>query len=141
MHKILTKYEQLKQGDMSFMKLRQLQYESDTWKRLLGFMREENILLKNRLSEILKDRFDKNLLEEVEAFQSKFIKKDELLVLLRDDVAELDKLLVKDKVGELQNMKDIYNKLENLRNNIINTEMQFGNLKIAFNNYLAENIN
>ena len=140
MHEILTKYEQLKQGDMSYMKLRQLQYESDTWKRLLGFMREENILLKNRLSEILKDRFDKNLLEEVEAFQSDFIKKDELLVLLRNDVAELDKLLVKDKVGDQKTMKDIYDKLAKLRNNIINAEMQFGNLKLAFNNYLAENI-
>src|SRR5664279_5195423 len=106
MHEILTKYEQLKQGDMSYMKLRQLQYENDTWKRLLGFMREENILLKNRLSEILMDRFDKNLLEEVEAFQSDFIKKDELLVLLRNDVAELDKLLLKDKIGDPKTMKD-----------------------------------
>ena len=53
---------------MPELKLKQLQNESDSWKKLLGFMMDENIRLKNRLSELLKDKFDKNLLEEVESF-------------------------------------------------------------------------
>ena len=55
---------------MPELKLKQLKYESDTWKRLLDFMMDENIQLKNRLSEVLKDQFDKNLLDDVERFQS-----------------------------------------------------------------------
>ena len=58
---------------MPDQRLKQLQYESDTWKRLLGIIMDENIQLKNRLSEVLRDRFDKNLLVEVEVFQNYFI--------------------------------------------------------------------
>lgn len=76
------------------LKLKQLQFESNTWKRLLRFMMEENNHLKNRIAEILKDDFDKNLLKEIENFQSNFIKQDELINLLRNDAADLDKLLI-----------------------------------------------
>ena len=57
---------------------------------------DENIQLKNRLSEVLRDRFDKNLLVEVEVFQNYFIKEDAPIAFLRNNVAELDKLLVRD---------------------------------------------
>ena len=46
---------------MTELKLMQLRHEIDTWKRMLGFMQEENVHLKNRLSDVLKDRFNKNI--------------------------------------------------------------------------------
>jgi regulator of replication initiation timing len=125
---------------MPELKLKQLKYEADTWKRLLGFMMEENIHLKNRVSQILKDRFDENLLEEVEVFQSSFIKEDEMIGLLRNDVAELDKLLQKEVFEDGIIIKNIESKLKKLRHNIKNAEKQFGKLKMDFNNYLSENI-
>ena len=125
---------------MPELKLKQLQYESDTWKRLLGFMMDESIHLKNRLSEVLKDKFDKNLLVEVEVFQTNFIKEDTLVALLRNDVAELDKLLVREicEDGKIINKIDI--RMKNLRTNIMHAEIQFGKLKSAFNSYLLENM-
>jgi len=33
--------------------IKQFRHETETWKRTLGFIEEENIILKNRLSEIL----------------------------------------------------------------------------------------
>ena len=125
---------------MPDLRLKQLHYESDTWKRLLGFILDENIQLKNRLSEVLKDKFDKNLLAEVEAFQNSFIKEDALVALLRNDVAEFDKLLVREicEDGKIINKIDI--RMKNLRNNIMNAEIQFGKLKSEFNNYLSENV-
>jgi regulator of replication initiation timing len=125
---------------MPELKLKQLQYEADTWKRLLGFMMDENIHLKNRVSQILKDRFDENLLEEVEVFQSSFIKEDALIGLLRNDVAELDKLLQKEVFEDGMIIKNVESKLKKLRHNIKNAEKQFGKLKMDFNNYLSENI-
>ena len=125
---------------MPELKLKQLQYESDTWKRLLGFMMDENIHLKNRLSEVLKDNFDKNLLEGVEGFQNNFIKEDELIGLLRNDVAGLDKLLEREIFEEGKIVNEIDRRLKNLRNNIVYAEKQFGKLKLEFNNYLSENI-
>src|SRR4026209_1512 len=81
---------------MSSLKLKQLQYESDSWKDLLGFMMDENIRQKNRLSEILHNGFNRNLLEEMENFQSRFINEDERIRLLRHELVELDKLLIRE---------------------------------------------
>lgn len=125
---------------MPELKLKQLQYESDTWKRLLGFIMEENSYLKNRISEILKDKFNKNLLEELEGFQSRVVKEDGLIVLLRNDVAELDKLLEREIVENGKIIKEIDKTLKRLRNNIIVIEKQFGKLKLEFNSFLLENI-
>lgn len=125
---------------MPELKLKQLQYETETWKRLLGFMTDENIHLKNRLSEILKNKFDKNLLEEVEIFQTNFIKEDEQISLLRNEVAELDKWLVREVFEDGSIIRQVENKLKRLRSNLKNAETHFTKLKIDFNNYLSENI-
>ena len=127
-------------GSMPELKLNQLRYESDTWKRLFGFMLDENIHLKNRLSEILKNGFDRNLLDEIENFQNRFIKEDDRISLLRNEVVELDKLLKREKFEDGQIIWEINTKLNKLRNNITNAEKEFGKLKMEFINYLLENI-
>ena len=125
---------------MPELKIKQLQYESNTWKRLLGFMMDENVHLKNRVSEVLKNGFDKGLLEEMESFLSRFIKEDDLIGLLRNEVAELDKLLVREIFEDGQLVKEIDTKLKKLHKNIITAERQLNELKLEFNNYLSENI-
>jgi regulator of replication initiation timing len=140
MENTLTRYDTIKLDCMPALKLKQLQYESDTWKRLLGFMTEENIHLKNRLSEILKGRFSNNMLEEVEVFQNRFVREDELIGMLRNDVAMLDRLLEREIFEDGLIAKDIGRSLKNIRRNITIAEKQFGKLKIDFNSYLSENI-
>jgi tRNA A37 N6-isopentenylltransferase MiaA len=130
----------LKKGDMSDLKLKQLQYESNTWKRLLGFIMEENMHLKNRIAELLKDRFDSNLLEEVEDFQSRFVKEDELISLLRNDVAKVDRLLVREIFEDGKIIHKVNTDLKKMRNDITMAEKEFCRLKSEFNNYLSENI-
>lgn len=125
---------------MPDLKLKQMRYETDTWKRLLAFMLDENVYLKNRLSEILKDKFDDFLLEEVDNFQNIFIKEDELIGLLRNEVAEIDQLLKKEIAEDGQIINEIDRKLKKLRTNIITAEKQFGKLKSDFNSFLSENI-
>lgn len=125
---------------MSELKLKQLQYETETWKRLLSFLREENIHLKYRLSEVLKNEFDKSLLEQMECFQNSFIKEDDLIGLLRNGVAELDSLLVWEVFENRKSGKDIHKKLVTLRNNIDTAEKYFARLKLEFISYLSENI-
>jgi len=129
---------QIKDNPMPELKLKQLQYETDTWKRLLGFMMEENIHQKNRISEILKSGFDKNLLEEIESFHTRFIKQDELIGWLRHELVELDKLPEKGIFEDEKNIKDINRRLNKLRNNILTAESQFCDLQLAFNNFLSE---
>jgi hypothetical protein len=125
---------------MPELKFKQLQYEADTWKRLLGFLMEENIHLKNRLSEVLKTSFDEKLLEEAENFQSRFMREDSMISLLRNDVAEFDKLLLREVFENGQIKKEAARKVKTMRKNIENAEAQFSKLKAEFNNYLSENI-
>lgn len=125
---------------MPDLKLKQLQYESDTWKRLLTFMMDENVHLKNRLSEVLKDGADNILLVEMENFQNNFVRKDEIIALLRRDVAELDKLLLREAFEDGKIIKQVNKKIKMLRNNIIEVEKKFGQLKSDFHSYLSENI-
>jgi len=125
---------------MSQLKLKQLQHESDTWKRSLGFMMDENVQLKNRLAEILRTEFDENLLEDIENFQTNFIREDEMVSLLKADIAKLDKLLVREVFEDGQIVENINQMLREIRRNISIAESQFGKLKLEFNSYLLENL-
>lgn len=125
---------------ISTAKLKQLQFETVSWQRLLDFMTDENIHHKNRLSEILKDRFDKNLLEEVDGFQNWFIRMDDLIALLRHDLAGVQNMQDREFYKEPFLQKKMTRSLKKLRKNMINAEEQFGKLKTAFNHFLIENI-
>lgn len=118
--------------------LKQLQYETATWKRLLSYMMDENIHLKNRLSEILCNDFDKKHLDTIADFQSEFIKEDQLIGLLRHEVAELEKLLTKAGLEDRQLINLAQEKIGNVRLYISNAEKKSGELMTAFNKYILD---
>jgi hypothetical protein len=117
----------------------QLQSESATWKRLLSFLIDENIHLKNRMSEILKTDCDNNLLEKLEGFQTSFICTDALVELLRNDVMEFDNGLGLNQ-GDQHINRNIPGRLQRMRRNISLAERTFNQRQTAFYNYLTENI-
>ena len=125
---------------MTELKLMQLRHEINTWKRMLGFMQEENIHLKNRLSDVLKDRFNKNLLDGVESFQNNFIKEDEVINELKIEVAEVEYILQSDISSDEQHNFPINRRIGNVRKNIDRAERDFTKINIDFNKYLSENI-
>jgi hypothetical protein len=124
---------------MTEYKLKQLEYESDTWKRLLAFMIDENIHLKQRLGEVMQQKTSKLLLEEVENFQNRFLKEDHHIGLLRNQVADFDKLLVHEVFENERIASQLQRRIKKIRDNLSNAEVQFSKLKLAFNNYLLEN--
>lgn len=123
------------------LKLKQIQHEIETWKRILLYMQEENNHLKNRLSEVLKDRFDKNMLEVIEGFHNKFIMQDELMNSLKKEVAAIEETLYSKKNAVLNNVYAAEKSIAAIRNNVEITEKTFAVLKTDFNHYLSENIN
>ncbi|HRH50968.1 MAG TPA: hypothetical protein PLP23_19615 [Panacibacter sp.] len=133
-------HTKLKPDRMPALQLKQLQFEADTGKRLLAFMMDENVRMKNRISEILKADFDKNLLDELENFHSRFIKEDELISLMRNDAAEMDKLLLREIFKDGKVIREVKIKLKKMRDNLLDAERKFGKLKAEFNGYLSENI-
>jgi len=125
---------------MPEIQLKQLQSESESWKRILGCMIEENINLKNKVTEIVKNGIDKNQLEDVEEFQNSFIQEDALIGLMRNEVAEFDKMILREPVEDGSIMSDLYKKLTQLRHNITVSEGHFSKLRTQFNVYLLNNI-
>lgn len=120
-------------------KVNQLQIEINTWKRFLNFIMEENISLKNRLADILKNGFDRKLLDKLEDFQTKFIRQDEIVSLLRNEIAELDEYFNSNSPDGIESIL-IDDKIDFLRNQILNSEKHFFQLHFNFNTYLSENI-
>lgn len=125
---------------MPELKLKQFEFECETWNRTLKYLVNENIHLKNRLSEILKDKFDKYLLEEVEGFQNRFIREDELIDLIRNEIAELEELLDTEEQESEEFDIDRDRKIKKIRNNLKIAENRFSELKSDFNDFLIENI-
>jgi hypothetical protein len=96
---------------------------------------EENVLLKNSLSGILQNNYDQNSLEEIEEFQTKLIKEDELISLFRRDVNDLDNLLYSKMFEEGKMEKSFEAKMDQLGKEIANSIIRFRILKSAFNDF------
>lgn len=125
---------------MPLFKLKQIQEESDSWKRYLAFVVEENIYLKDRLSQAVKNSLERTALEDMENFFNRSLHQDEVLALIRHDVAEFDKLLMREKYEDGVIVKKVNNELNKNRANIRKFSEAFDNFKSEFNNYLLENI-
>jgi len=122
------------------LKLKQLQFEMETIKRLIAFLKEENVYLKNRISEILENDFDHGMLDTVDNFQTKSIQEDDLIEQLRKDTLELDKLLIRDSVDGGKLIKQIDFKLKRLNTNLQTAQKQFVKLKVGLNSFIKENV-
>lgn len=121
--------------DIPEKNVRQFQTEIVAWKELLITRMEENVLLKNRLSDILINNYDQNSLEEIEEFQTKFIKEDELTNLLRRDVSDLDNLLYSQMFEDGKMDKSFDIKMQKLCKDIGNSVTRFRNLRSAFDDF------
>ena len=123
---------------MSLLKISkpdQFHHENKTWVRMLEFFKQENIILKNRLSEVLDHSSDKAFLALAEQFQNKFILKDDYIDELRHDMnkQETDLSEEKDNVVNIKLLK----RQEKLRNEMEYFEKDFNQLKNDFNKHLS----
>jgi hypothetical protein len=115
--------------------IRQLKYESDTWKRLLTFVQEENIHLKNHFSEILRDDFDTSNLAQAENFQTSFVRQDECIAELKKMIIAFDKLLNREVFLDGLNSKQITAAAKRIRERIKQMSKTFDRLKSDFSHF------
>ena len=121
-------------------KFTQFRHESDTWKRYLQFIQQENNHLKTRLSQVLQHDTDEQFLERAEYFQSKFIAEDDTVNMLRQDIHELDIMLSKEIIEEPNTVKELQKRLKKMNRDMEIVERQFNKLKSDFNLYLTESL-
>ena len=121
-------------------KFTQFRHESDTWKRYLQFIQQENNHLKTRLSQVLQHDTDEQFLERAEYFQSKFIAEDDTVNMLRQDIHELDNMLSKEMPEDANTIKELQKRLKKMHKDMEIVERQFNKLKSDFNLYLTESL-
>lgn len=121
-------------------KFTQFRHESDTWKRYLQFIQQENNHLKTRLSQVLQHDTDEQFLERAEYFQSKFIAEDDTVNMLRQDIHELDNMLTKEMPEDAGTIKELQKRLKKMHKDMEIVERQFNKLKSDFNLYLMESL-
>ena len=124
------------------VKIRQLEHQSETWKRDLEFIKEENIALKNRVGEIISNiQVTSDFLERIEAYQDDFIAKDQALRLILWELKKWDKLLATEQYADGEktdgNLIALQKKLSNKIESFMN---EFTKLKFDFNNYMSEKL-
>lgn len=73
-----------------------LQFEISCWVRLLKCIELDNVCLKNRLAELI-EKCESNEIDNLEQFLNKFIAKDNLISILRNDAALQLKEMISDK--------------------------------------------
>lgn len=130
----------LNTGRMNELNLLQLQHESETWNRSLNMMNDEIIRFKTRLSEVLRTGFDNSLLNDLEHFQTRFLEADEWIIILRNELAEMNMLMirVKHEQEQLQPKLEPFTNL--MRKHIAVVQDKFNQLQSAFNVFLSASI-
>ena len=120
------------------IKQQQFQHESGTWERLLDLFKQENAFLKNRLSEVLDSKDDRNFLSTAEHFQNMFLLKDDYINELRKDIKEQQRQ-IKMSFNNDEDVVDskLAKKQDKLRNEMKNFEKNFSDLKDEFNRSLS----
>ena len=114
----------------------EIKYENEVGKKLLQGLQQDNVLLKNKLSEILKLNIRDGVLEKAENFQTSFLLADERISFLRKDNMELCRQFLK-ATGDRNAIEELSQKQKQLKKQIKQEEKEFNKLKLAFNNYIA----
>jgi hypothetical protein len=102
---------------MDIVKNNQIKHEHMSWLRLIEFFRQENALLKYRLSEMVDNNDDSQFLQTAEYFQNEFLLKDEALKKLIKELQDYSDII--------QNKPDLSKQLINAHNNLRNDILQF----------------
>jgi hypothetical protein len=118
----------------------QFRSENETWNRTLESVTEEDVNLKIRLSEILKnmDQRDDILLERIEHFHNRLLKINESIVCLRSEVSKIEKQLFQDFSINTEFFSEIRQTQKKLRKDMEIVEFDFHNLKFDLNNFIGE---
>lgn len=117
---------------MKIVNHNQYEQEYNAWQRSLEFFKQENALLKYRLSEIVDNNEDDHFLTMAEYFQNELLLKDELLNNLQKNLQELH-----NSENLSEKMKSRQNKL---RNEILEFEKNCLHLSNEFNKKMSQNI-
>lgn len=121
-----------------FCKLEQFRFEKESWKRILGFIEQENEYFERRLLEVLKKSADLAFMPEFIYFKSWIADQDEKLKRMRKSLYGNDYLLTGELSVDSSRLKKIIHQQKTMRMEMKIVEETFYRLKINFNYFLGE---
>lgn len=110
-------------------------HQNEAWREILKQLENENIFFKTKLTDILTTDLPKVQLAHLEFFQSRFLKMDSRIGLLRHEIREYT-ILLKLQTGSLE--QEFLNRYKNLRENIFSIRESFQLLRADFQDYLSD---
>ena len=119
-------------------RLCQFTYENNSWKRILEFIRQENILVKNHLAEVISlSQADQLFLDDVEYLLNNLLQIETAVGLIYKDIEAFDKLTAKEFFidGNQQKVIGLHN---TIKKDIKNVEAEFTKLKTRADNLLSD---
>lgn len=114
----------------------QFEQEYKAWQRSIEFFRQENALLKYRLSEMVDNDVENQFLQMAEYFQNELLLKDEGLKKLIANTHEFLTELSEVKNGG-KHQEELIGKQEEMRKKILQFEKKFLNLSHEFNEKMS----
>lgn len=109
--------------------------EYEAWFRTLDYMQQQNILLKNTLAAISRRDISVDMLDQLEQYQTKFLEKDTLIMLLRMDIATHEQSIISNNGSPVADA--LLKRHNKLRRDMEHAEKDFNTLKYNFNNYVS----
>jgi hypothetical protein len=122
---------------MSTDPIRQFRCHNDACKRILDFMTDENIQLKNVISLFLDRPLDEKSLEKIEGYYSRLLKADELITILKNDLTDFDLRLNRQGLHDINTVTELQNITFQIKGNIETAEKEFILLRNDFNTYMV----
>ena len=121
---------------MQINKSDQFLQEIFSWMRLIDFYKQEISYLKNRLSEVVDQNINNDLLPSAEYFQNLFILKDEFNASISSEIKNQELQLHEIIKNNTEAGESFLKKQEKLRNEVENFEKKFSTSKKEFNKFL-----
>lgn len=121
-------------------RLCQFTYENTSWKRILEFIRQENILVKNHLAEVISfSQAEQFSLDEVEYLLNNLLQIETAVGLIYKDIDAFDKLTDIEYFidGNNQKVMGLHN---TIKKDIKNVEAEFKKLKTRVDNLLNDTL-
>ncbi len=125
---------------MNDLKLEQIKFETETWKRLLGFLSTENDHLKTRFSSVLKADVDLRLMEGFEEFQNRFVSADTAIAVHKRALGELESVYGANQQNVRLEWFEVINRLSKIKDSIIHLQQAMYALIWDFHRFLEKEL-
>jgi hypothetical protein len=117
-------------------KLEQVKFEKESWKRLLDYIKQEKVIAREHISQLVKDaQYDPHFLNAVENYLDDLLRLETVATLIKSDISAFENLL-ECKFMSSQELETILRNRQKLNHNVQQLEQRFKQINSSFDSYI-----